>query len=195
MFALNPHLRAEDDNGKGRLGAQFMKQGSIRFCLAVSTALAAAWPFMSMAQQTDTAQFQVKIVILESCNITTSAASDVDFLTHLRGADAPVDASGTLTINCTLDTPYNVGLNAGLSSTSPTPSADNRRMTNGTAFVPYGLYRDAARQLLWGETIGTETLSGVGTAADVDVPVYGRVPSTDYPPGTYTDTVVATVTY
>lgn len=172
-----------------------MKQRSIGFRLVISIAIACAWPFTSMAQQSDTAQFQVKIVILESCNITTTAASDVDFLTHLRGADAPVDASGTLTINCTLDTPYNVGLNAGLNSTSPTPSAVNRRMTNGSEFVPYGLYRDAARQLLWGEVIGTETLAGVGTASDVDVPVYGRVPSTDYPPGTYTDTVVATVTY
>lgn len=168
----------------------------IKVCMGLMLVAAATLPTFAFAQQlTDTAQFQVKIVILESCNITTTAASDVDFLTHLRGTDAPVDAVGTITINCTLDTPYDVGLNAGLNATSPTPSAINRRMTNGADFVPYGLYRDAGRSLLWGETIGTDTLSGVGTATDVDVPVYGRVPSTDYPPGTYTDTVVATVTY
>ena len=40
------------------------------------------------------------------------------------------------------------------------------------------------------------TLGGTGTAATQSIPVYGRVPAqATPPPGTYSDTVVATVTY
>jgi spore coat protein U-like protein len=68
-------------------------------------------------------------------------------------------------------------------------------MAAGTNFVPYGLFRDAGRTLAWGTTIGTNTLSGVGTGAAVSTPVYGRVTSRNAPAGTYTDTITATITY
>jgi spore coat protein U-like protein len=62
-------------------------------------------------------------------------------------------------------------------------------------FIAYGLYRDAGRQDFWGEVVGTDTLAGTGTASAQSIPVYGRVPSTDAPAGSYSDTVVATITY
>lgn len=155
----------------------------------------AGLPLSAHAQQTDTTTFNVLIEIVESCDISTITATDVDFGSHVRNNDAPVDAEGTLTVNCTAGTDYTIGLNEGVNSTSITAAADNRRMTDGAEFVPYGLYRDAARTQFWGDVIGTDTLAGTGTAADVEIPVYGRAPSTDYPPGTYIDTVTATVTY
>jgi spore coat protein U-like protein len=69
-------------------------------------------------------------------------------------------------------------------------------MIKAAEFVISGLYRDAARSLPFGNTIGTNTLSGVGSDQTQSVPVYGRVPPQTTPtPGTYTDTVVATITY
>ena len=145
---------------------------------------------------TQTAQFQVRIVIAESCDIQTVAAGDIDFGTLPRGTGTPVDAQGTLEVNCTIGTPYTIGMNPGANATSTTASANNRRMSDGTNnFVAYGLYRDAGRQNLWGEVIGTDTLAGTGTAGAQTIPVYGRVPSTDAPAGSYGDTVIATITY
>lgn len=166
-----------------------------RLLPALLLLLATAAPSSAHAQQTDTDQFNVLIEIFESCDIGATTTSDVDFGSHMCNTGAPVDAEGTLTVNCTVGTDYTIGLNEGLNSTSPTAGADNRRMTNGVDFVPYGLYRDAARTEFWGNVIGTDTLAGTGTGATEDIPVYGRVPSTDYPPGSYIDTVVATITY
>lgn len=145
---------------------------------------------------TDTTSFQVKIVITESCDIHTVAASDMDFSSHARST-GPWDATSNLTVNCSSGTPYTIAMNNGLNPSGATVSATNRRMVNGANFVPYGLYRDSGRTLLWGNTTGTDTLAGTGTNAAVLVPVYGRVlaASTNVAAGTYLDTVTATITY
>jgi len=160
----------------------------------LSVALAASAVLASAATQT--AQFQVRIVITESCDIQAVAASDIDFGTLARSTGAPVDAQGTLEVNCSNGTPYTIGMNSGDNATSTTAAADNRRMSDGSNnFVAYGLYRDAGRQDFWGEVIGTNTLAGTGTASTQTVPVYGRVLSTNAPAGSYSDTVIATITY
>lgn len=151
-----------------------------------STALAA----------TDSVTFQVKVVITESCDVHTVAVTDIDFGTHARSTNAtPIDKQGTLQLNCSKDTPYQIALDEGLNSTSPTASANNRQMASGLNRVPYGLYRDAARTELWGKFVNTNTHNGVGTAATQSIPVYGRIPVLNAPAGSYVDTITATVTY
>lgn len=145
---------------------------------------------------TDSTTFQVKITITETCDIHTTTATEVNFGSHARSTGL-WDAAGNLVVNCSLGTPYAIALNAGLNSTGATATATNRQMVLSGNFVPYGLYRDAGRTLFWGAVSGTDTLSGTGTAANVNTPVYGRVPaaSTNVPAGTYVDTVTATITY
>lgn len=102
-----------------------------------------------------------------------------------------VDVNGALSVNCTLNLPYNVSLNGGLSNAQPT----QRRMTLGSNAVVYGLYLNNGRTIPWGNTAG-QIFSGTGAGVAQNLTVYGRVASqTTPPPGTYTDTVVVTVTY
>ena len=69
-------------------------------------------------------------------------------------------------------------------------------MTFGGNAVTYGLYRDAAHALPWGKQPGSNSLPGVGTALIQTLPVYGLVPVQTTPPaGTYTDTIVVSVTF
>ena len=138
--------------------------------------------------------FLVSIEIRETCTINVAAA-DVAFGQVDRSAAA--DAGSTLSVTCTTGTPWVLGLNNGLNASSPTVSATNRRMTSGSDFVPYGLYRDASRSQLFGSTAGTDTASGTGTGAAQSVSVFGRVTaaSTNVASGLYQDTVVAQVTY
>lgn len=145
----------------------------------------------------DTTTFQVKIVITESCDVRTVTATGIDFGSHARSTDAaPIDNQGALQLNCSKGTPYQIALDPGLSSTSAVAAAANRRMAGPDSnYVPYGLYRDAARTQLWGNVSNTDTQSGTGTAATQSIPVFGRVPGTNVPAGTYLDTVTATVTY
>jgi spore coat protein U-like protein len=103
------------------------------------------------------------------------------------------DAQGTLNVQCTNALPYAVSLDGGLSgATNPA----QRKMTFSGANIVYGLYRDAARSLPWGSSAGVDTVSGTGTGLTQSINVFGRVaPQTTPSPGTYTDTIVATITY
>jgi spore coat protein U-like protein len=104
-----------------------------------------------------------------------------------------IDAQGTLSIQCSSQLPYTVSLSGGNSgATDPT----QRKMTRGANSITYGLYRDAARSLGWGSTAGVDTASGTGTGVTQTFTVYGRVPPQTTPKAnTYTDSIVATVTY
>jgi len=105
-----------------------------------------------------------------------------------------LDGSNTVTPKCTSGTPYNVGLDVG---TGVGATIATRKMTSGGGnTVNYSLYSNSGRTLLWGTTIGTDTVSGVGTGSNQALTVYGRIPVQSTPaPATYSDTIVTTVTY
>lgn len=160
----------------------------------LASAVAAASLSASAQAATATSTFQVRITITESCTFNSTGGSDVDFGTHAR-SDTPVSATGTLVVNCSKGTPYNIGLNAGANSSAPAVSATNRRMINGSNYVAYGLFQDSSHATLWGDVVGTSTKGGTGTAVDQPVSVYAQAPTTNAPAGSYTDTVTATITY
>jgi spore coat protein U-like protein len=163
-------------------------------------AAAVSGAFASVQAATDTTTFLVRIVITESCTISTTAPTNVDFASQARATAAvALAATGTLNVNCSAGTPYNIGLNGGTntSGTIGAPVAGQRRMRLGatTNYVPYELYQNTGATTFWGNTIGTSTLAGTGTGSNQALSVYGRVTSVNFPAGTYEDTVTATVTY
>ena len=103
-------------------------------------------------------------------------------------------ATSTVSVTCTNTTPYNVGLSAGLATGA---TVVTRSMTGpASALLGYQLYRDSAHSLNWGITIATDTLAGTGNGSAQPLTVYGLVPAGQYvAPGTYSDTITATVTY
>lgn len=133
--------------------------------------------------------FDVRALYRGTCTV---AATTLDFGT--RGViDAAIDAQSTVTVTCTNGAAYSVGLDGG---TSAAVDPTQRGMALGGNTVRYGLYRDAARSLPWGNTIGTNTVAGTGSGIGQPLTGYGRVPAqTTPPPGIYTDTIVVTVTY
>jgi len=134
-----------------------------------------------------TAPFVVQAVVPDNCLIS---AQTVDFGSHGVLA-SNLDATGAVSVTCTQGTAWSVALNDGQTGTGPT----GRRMVLGASYVTYGLYRDAARAQPWGATMGL-TQGGTGSGLAQNLTVYGRVgPQATPPPGTYTDVVVATVTY
>lgn len=146
-------------------------------CAAIGTTNATQVPFNVVANNRGT------------CTVT---ATTLDF--GQRGLlDANIDATNQIAVTCTTNIPYQVGLNGGsASATDPT----QRKMTLATRQITYGIYRDAARTLPWGNTIGANTVAGTGTGAAQTLVGYGRVPVQPTPaPGVYTDTIVVTVTY
>ncbi len=133
--------------------------------------------------------FTVSAIVDRACTVT---ATDMNFGTS-GVLDSNLDTTNNISVQCTSGTPYTIGLSNG-SSGGTSPSA--RLMTAGSDNVTYGIYRDTGRTLAWGDSIGVNTVAGVGNGASQSFVGYGRVPSqTSPPPGTYTDTVTVTVSY
>lgn len=146
-----------------------------------------------------------------SCTAITSNSANISFTTTATVADdctlsagslnfgsvsslsSSVAATTTITLQCVNGDAYTVGLNAGSGSGA---TIANRLMTSGSHTVAYSLYQNSADTTVWGNTIGTNTVAGTGTGGTQTLTVYGLVPAQTVPAaGTYTDTVVVTVTY
>lgn len=143
------------------------------------------------AAATSTANFNVQLTIVSECVI--NSATDLDFGT--RGVlAANVDATSTITVQCTSGTPYTLGLSLG---SGPGASAALRYMTGPSAqTVGYSLYQDASHSLVWGPSVGVNTIAGTGNGAAQPRTVYGRIaPQTTPGAGAYADVITATVTY
>src|SRR5262245_63759632 len=111
-----------------------MKYYAVTLALLLGTALA---PGPSVRAATTTSTFQVSITITQACQIT--AAPNLDF-GSVGVLSANVDVTTTLSITCTLATPYNVGLDVG---TGAGATVAVRKMTGpGSATVDYSMYRD-----------------------------------------------------
>jgi spore coat protein U-like protein len=137
-----------------------------------------------------TGTFTSTITLQASCQVVST--NTLDFGTQNVLA-ANVDVQANFTVQCTNTTPYNVGLNAG--STAGGTIA-TRLMTSGAATVAYQMYSDAGRSVNWGNTPGTDTVSGTGNGGAQALTIYGRVPVQATPaPATYNDTVTVTINY
>ena len=106
---------------------------------------------------------------------------------------AILDGTTSLTTTCSATTPYTIGLDGGNAGAS---DPAQRKMSNGGAQITYGLYQNAPRSQPWGNNTGTNTVAGTGTGSGQALTVYGRVPAQTTPaPGTYSDSIIATLTY
>jgi spore coat protein U-like protein len=159
--------------------------------LKLAVAALALLPFANPSSATQvTSNFSVQLTMTTSCVI--NSASTLNF--GSQGVlVANVDNTSTLQVQCTNTTPYNIGLDVG-TATGATVAA--RKMTSGSNTINYALYTDSARSLLWGNTVGTDTVAAVGSGIAQSYTVYGRVPAQPTPAaGTYADTITVTVTY
>ena len=67
----------------------------------------------------------------------------------------------------------------------------------GGGAVNYQLYTDSARSIPWGDgTAGTSMVTGTGSGNAQTINVYGQVPAQATPaPGSYSDTITATIVF
>ena len=152
------------------------------------TAAALSSPMAHAA--TETADFDVQLVIEGACTIT---ASLLDFGTNSGSIDANIDQDGALAVNCTNGTDYTIALDDGDGLLATTAA---RKMTHPDgSTVDYTLYQDATRTTLWGS--GANAYSGTGTGSEQSIPVHGRVPAgqSNVTVGTYSDNIVATIEF
>jgi len=152
--------------------------------------VAAPWASLN-AQQTVDTTFRVTARVNSVCEVT---ASNLDFGVYTAQNTSPLLGSTLLRATCTPNTTYQIGLNEG---TSPGATVNQRKMVSATAAVlNYQLHSDAARSSIWGNTPGTDTVTGLGTGLPFDHTVFGSIQgSQSVPAADYSDTITVRLYY
>ena len=164
----------------------------MRLNLAFVT-LALFAPTLAMAG-TATSNMSVSATVSDSCTISAGALA---FGAYDTVAGSAVDGTATLSVACTQGASSTITLGQGANADSgSTDAAPLRRLANGTDTLSYALFQDSGRSTVWGNTGGTGAGYTASSAAPTDVTVYGRIAaSQSVPAASYSDTVVATITF
>lgn len=149
--------------------------------LALLAGVPAAWA------GTDQAQLTVTATVRSGCSIS---GATIAFGDYVSGQAGHLDARGRIDFASCPQATLTFELDGGGSG-----NVADRRMKSGANQLRYQLYRDSARNVVWGmgnEALKTQLL--VPGSGNVDV--WGRIPGGQVvPAGTYTDTVTITFTF
>jgi spore coat protein U-like protein len=159
----------------------------------LSTAIAAT--LCANASAAVSTNLAVSADVASQCII--AAAPTLGFGSYSPLTGAALDGVGTLSVTCTTGstTPVislNDGANPGAGSSGVVPV---RQMASGINRLGYFLYQDSGRTTTWGDGVTSKAVTTPdGTAHDETI--YGRVTGgQNKPVGTYSDTVLVTVTF
>lgn len=171
----------------------------MRFTNTLKTALSAAVVgFLALGLATTPAFATTATITFNvTANVATNCTVSATALGFGSYTGAVNSAQSTVTVTCTNTTPYTVGLDAGKFTTG---SVTNRQMSpTGTPTAGgllYGLFSNGTWTTNWGNTLATNWVIGTGNGAAQALTVYGQIPAAQFvTPGSYTDTITATVTY
>ena len=155
-----------------------------RLLLATAAVAIAAAPAMA---GTDTDVLTVRVTVQEACTIS---GTTIDFGTYSAGQQAALDAEGAIGYNGCAAGTLTIALDGGTGG-----NIANRQMANGGSTLGYQLFKNSARNQVWGT--GGDALQRVLLVPDSgNVPVYGRIAGgQNVAGGTYTDTVNVTLTF
>lgn len=141
----------------------------------------------------------------QSCSVSATALA---FGNYTSPGGARADSSAAVLVTCTpqylllaCKSSYTLSLSVGDHA-----SGAQRQLAAGTGRLAYGLFSDSLRQQPWGDggasgptvggTITTSLLNLVCLPGNKPHTIYGRIPANQsVPAGSYSDSVVLTVTY
>lgn len=139
-------------------------------------------------------------VVPSVCSLVSTSTVAFGTITDIGTALTNHDGTGAVVTKCNYGTDYTIYLGDG---NNRLPGS-YRQMIFGTSLMPYQLYKDSTHATVWDDTGGLSTTGGsggvssTGTGTNQTFVVYGRIPqgiTLPATPGTYSDTVVVTVTY
>ncbi|MFP2431110.1 Csu type fimbrial protein [Enterobacter ludwigii] len=134
--------------------------------------------------------FNVTATVVKQCNV--SFANNLSF-GNIYARQNNITSFNTFGVACSSNTPYSIGL---LPSNNNTAGNGMMKGTgSNTDTVPYQLSSTAGPSgMVWGNT-AQNTVAGLGTGSPASYTVYGTVPSANYKPDSYSDTVTINVNY
>ena len=164
---------------------------------AVAAALAMGAVSSTATATTATSNLSVTASVTANCTITTAPVAFGAYDPVVTNASTALNGTGTVSVTCTNGASTTVTLGQGSNAnTGSTDAVPARRLKDGaTDYLTYSLYSDTGRTVVWGNTVGT-SVAHTGTGLLTALTVYGAVTAgQNVPAGSYSDTVVATITF
>jgi spore coat protein U-like protein len=166
--------------------------------VTLSSSLAAVGALLlagSASAASSTANVGVDANVVANCSITSAP---VAFGAYNTVTAVQVDNQGSVTVSCTLDADSVITLGQGAHDANGSAAIPQRRLVNASdtaEFLSYQLFQETERTTVWGNTEGTGVeYTGTGTTDVIDV--FGSIAAgQNVKEGTFSDTVVATITF
>ena len=140
-------------------------------------------------------------VVPTLCQLNSTSTVDFGNINDIGITKRDYTTQGAVNTTCNSGTPYSIYLGDGNNRIS----GGFRRMANSNnEFIPYQLYKDSNYSSVWDATGGVASIggaggvSGTGSGNAQTTTVYGKIPqgtTIASRPGSYSDSVVVTVTY
>ena len=137
----------------------------------------------------------VKATVGGGANCTFGSVSNMGFPNYYSFNSNPDYATGTVTITCTTNLAYDIGIDKGQGAGA---TEDHRLLTKqgGDQLLNYGLFQDAAHQHSYGTIIGQNTLHQIASGSAEVINIYGEIPGNQsVGTGSYLDRVTIFVTF
>lgn len=139
---------------------------------------------------TTLSSFLVSGTVVASCEVNST---NMNFGTLPSPVTQNVDAQASVIVQCTQGEDYSVSLSLGDGTGVSNPAM--RKMTSVSDTISYGLYKDASRNLVWGN-LSSNDVDSTGTGSAQLFSVFGRVHNGQSPSfGQYSDLIIITVEY
>ena len=156
----------------------------------VAAAVFAAAPALVHAG-TRSGTMTTTVTVDTSCRMSVSGLS----FGNVNLFSGQIDATTTIDLTCGPAVNYSVAIDNGQNYNG------QRRMYGGPgflgfgAYVPYQIYRNAARTQVWGASASTMATGTTPASGKVTLTAYGRVPNSIVFARPYEDTVTVTVNF
>jgi len=129
-----------------------------------------------------------------TCNVSSGS---IAFGVYNPASPSNRDTTGSVTITC--DKNFTVTMSLGVGNGAGATYAGGRRMTRagGSTTLTYNLYANAGRTQIFGNGTGGSVTLDVSGKKSQSQTIWARIPGTQPTviPGSYADTVIATISY
>jgi spore coat protein U-like protein len=167
-----------------------------KISLVLATAILTVAASSSASAQTSTSNLSVTANINNNCAISSTPVAFGNYDPIVGNLTSDLTATGTVLVTCTIGDNTVITLGEGLNKLGgSTPAVPLRQAANSGNKLNYFLYQESSHTTGWGNT-GAAGISITGSGIQQSIPVYGVIGhGQNMPAGSYTDTVVVTVSF
>ena len=162
-----------------------------RMIVPACSALVALVVATGLEASSNTAGVNASATVSGRCVVTTSPLAFGQYDPLSTHGTATLDAASAVSVSCTKGVSATIVLDAGTHASGAT-----RRMANGTSYLTYDLFQDAAHLTRWSSTGSQLSIAKSTSMSARSFAVYGVIAAGQVvPTGDYSDSITVTVNY